>query len=460
MPGFTRRLLSGLAAFQKKPEPKTFSNDAVFSVRPNGGRIYPFYSASSILSEYAPIADAVRSESELGAEVWNKHAQPLIERFVRIAGALPASEAVHDPDASGLTRHTLLVARDAMKSLRETWDGKNIPAERAEALCLLLMALMHDLGKCLTDFVLRSESGEIWEPIREDLEDFRVRTRSAHYELQFVPGRSDSHSSLWAPVMTLLLSGDPSVLCYVRDRIALEESVPECSSMWKLVTQADQIAAHEALSRGGAHADVTDLLRARLGEGLMSGRIPYNTRDSGAVVTDQGVLLEQGSAIYRRQFELARQLLSSGEDDESLNSSRQFLTSSGFFKMQSAKRLASWYRVFCNDGLCWVRAVLVPMKLPESIKRAAAASDLGAVPYEIKRVLDIFGECDRPKRRLVFFHLKKGQEFRLGQLECSDADPVSMRYLKNSGEQGGGAELKSSEEQGEAAQDNAEEPQL
>ena len=441
MPGF-KRLFSGFtAAFTKKPEAPKADGKEVFSVRRNGGRIYPFYSASSILSEYAELADAVRSESELGAEVWNEHAQPLIERFVRIAGALPASEAVHDPDASGLTRHTLLVARDAMESLRVTWDGKNIPAERAEALCLLLMALMHDLGKCLTDYVLRSESGEIWEPFKEDLEDFRVRTRSTHYELQFVPERSDSHGNLWPPVMTLLLSDDPSVLSYVYGKISLEEAMPECSSMWKLVTEADHLAAASALSRGGTHAKVSDLLRARLLEGIMSGAIPCNTRASGALVTEQGVLLEQGSEIYRRQFELAKELFPQTQEDTSAyhdyrrtnnRYSRRLLAASGFFKVRSAKRLASWHRVFCQDGLCWVYAVLVPLTVPDSIKRVGA-SDLGAEPPEIKRVLDIFGECDKPKRRLVFFNLKKGQTFRLDPLESSDADPVSMRYLKISG---------------------------
>jgi hypothetical protein len=91
--------------------------EPLFAVSPAGDHVFAYVSGPELLERYSALIRKIRYALDAPPSVWSGAALPLIRSLASCVSALPASEAVHDPDAGGLFRHSLLTALNAMADL-------------------------------------------------------------------------------------------------------------------------------------------------------------------------------------------------------------------------------------------------------------------------------------------------------------------------------------------------------
>ena len=124
----------------------------------------------------APSIAHIKSNLGLSDENWNRDALPLIRNFIVFVQRLPASESHHHAGDGGLVRHTLDVAALALlASAAKSWPP-NAKAEDIACLTavwrygILTAALLHDIGKVLTSFLIElytepyAKQFSVWVP--------------------------------------------------------------------------------------------------------------------------------------------------------------------------------------------------------------------------------------------------------------------------------------------------------
>ncbi|MGN0908590.1 MAG: TraI domain-containing protein, partial [Succinivibrio sp.] len=218
------KLLARLKARTSKPcKGRTMRREPlegpVFAVGPAGDHVFPYASGQEMLARYRSLIVRLRFALDAPPHIWEKAALPLISCLASTISSLPASEAVHDPDAGGLFRHSLLTALNAMEGMD---SGSSQDAFRAR-LCAMMLALMHDLGKPVSDYEVRDRSGRLWDPLKEPLDGFMQGDPDQVILVRFIKGRRRSHASMRFCMALLLFRGCLESLSFTRPFCEPEE---------------------------------------------------------------------------------------------------------------------------------------------------------------------------------------------------------------------------------------------
>lgn len=179
--------------------------------------------------------------------------RPVLENYASFVHLLPASEAHHHRGAGGLFRHGLEVAfwaTQASEAIIFVRDGT--PRQRREqepcwrfAVCLA--ALLHDLGKPLSDVVVTNKAGSTeWNPYAETLLEWASENAVDRYFLRWNKGRHQRHERLATLALNMILT--PAVRRYLRGpgpdlMKAVVEAISGTSALHpvtQLVLKADQ----------------------------------------------------------------------------------------------------------------------------------------------------------------------------------------------------------------------------
>lgn len=179
--------------------------------------------------------------------------RPVLENYASFVHLLPASEAHHHRGAGGLFRHGLEVAfwaTQASEAIIFVRDGT--PRQRREqepcwrfAVCLA--ALLHDLGKPLSDVVVTNKAGSTeWNPYAETLLEWATENAVDRYFLRWNKGRHQRHERLATLALNMILT--PAVRRYLRGpgpdlMKAVVEAISGTSALHpvtQLVLKADQ----------------------------------------------------------------------------------------------------------------------------------------------------------------------------------------------------------------------------
>ncbi len=132
---------------------------------------------------------------------------------------LPASESYHHEEKGGLFRHSLECGFLAVQYLERTIPNCSAPPmqrmkERiAYTICALVVGLLHDIGKVLTDIEVlgldEKEEESLWFPTKEGLYAFLVRNNFLKYTFRYKLNRGKRHET-FAQIMVATVT--PKIL--------------------------------------------------------------------------------------------------------------------------------------------------------------------------------------------------------------------------------------------------------
>lgn len=400
----------------KKP-----SEGPVFAVGPSGCHIFKYVDGKTLLSRYRALIGRLRFALDAPPEIWDEAAMPLIASLASTISALPASEAVHDPDAGGLFRHSLLTALNAMEGM-DTGVAQDSFRPR---LCVMMLALMHDLGKPISDYEVSDSAGRIWDPLRERLDDFMEGIEDQRILVSFNKGRRRCHAHLRYCMALLLFRDCLGALGHTRPFMEPEELFDQESPLCAIVREADSYSAYSQSSRGSAIASLPDYLRADLASRALQGALVFNTPDAEAFAGDAGVLLQGGGTEIVRLRAIVRNLnlMQEGSDYEA-PCANPLLVTSGFYELKGPRRFLSWHRVDLEEETLYVKGAMVRMSLPEEVRRVNII-DRGMRPPELDAIIRAHGMKSCGDLCRIRFKVRPPVS---GEIELGQVVEDSLRY--------------------------------
>jgi len=219
----------------------------------------PAKSVDKLLDSQAELIGRLRGAVGITDELYDEIYTPLIRRYAAYVHLLPASEAHHHRGAGGLLRHGLEVALWATQGAdRIMFATGEPPARRRELeprwkLGVFIAALLHDIGKPMSDVQVVDETGEHeWGAHGEDLADWLARVNSKRYYLHWRDNRHQRHESLTPLVlphvipkatMGYLQTAGPELYKQILFAISsrdFQARDQEHNPIFKLVREADQ----------------------------------------------------------------------------------------------------------------------------------------------------------------------------------------------------------------------------
>lgn len=242
---------------------------------------------------------------------------PVIRNYAAFVHLLPASEAHHHRGAGGLFRHGLEVAFWATQASEAIiFEPEGSPEEKIEKeprwrFGVFLGALMHDLGKPLSDLVVTDKPGVIeWNPYAETLEEWLNESGVTHYFLRWNKGRHQRHERLATLALNMVMT--PDVKRYLRLpgpelMKTLIEAISGTSAlhpMAKLIMLADAESVKRDLKESRLNIDgnslgvsiepyIIDAIRSL----VQSGRWKCNQMDAQVWHVSQGTFIAWKQAV-------------------------------------------------------------------------------------------------------------------------------------------------------------------
>ncbi|MGH8159229.1 MAG: MobH family relaxase [Rhodanobacter sp.] len=271
----------------------------------------------------APKLKELKHEVGMDDATFAKLVEPMIDRFLGYVHLLPASESHHHARIGGLAIHAIEVATLAARAShnavidygRTFNDDLELRAKRKRVwpMAAATTGLLHDLGKPLIDQVIVSETGEVWNPFREDLVTWATARRVNAYTVQWRAGaRLDRHVSFSMMLCPLILGPEGMAFLTDHGRDVLEAMVVALSGVGDdsvglrlLVDEADQrscAADRESMrlrwreSAVGGHPVVNRVLEAARAM-IAGGNWVPNALGSPLWITDSGVYLVWKAAV-------------------------------------------------------------------------------------------------------------------------------------------------------------------
>lgn len=242
---------------------------------------------------------------------------PVIRNYAAFVHLLPASEGHHHRGAGGLFRHGLEVAFWATQASEGTiFEPEGSPEEKLEKeprwrFGVFLGALMHDLGKPLSDVVVTDKPGALeWNPYAESLEEWLNETGVTHYFLRWNKGRHQRHERLATLALNMVMTAE--VKRYLRPpgpelMKTLIEAISGTSAqhaMAKLIMLADAESVKRDLKESRLNIDgnslgvsiepyIIDAIRSL----VQSGRWKTNRMDAQVWHLSQGTFIAWRQAV-------------------------------------------------------------------------------------------------------------------------------------------------------------------
>lgn len=226
----------------------------------------------------APIEKVLLTQRELIARIqqtlglsneeFERLMRPVLQNYAEFVHLLPASEAHHHRGAGGLFRHGLEVAfwatqaSEAVIFVRDGTPRERRNLEPCWRLAVCLAALLHDLGKPLSDVTVTDKLGKTeWNPYAESLMDWVRENSIERYFLRWNKGRHERHERLATLALNMVLT--PGVRRYLRApgpelMKAVVEAISGTSALHpvtQLVLKADQESVKRDLKESRLNID-------------------------------------------------------------------------------------------------------------------------------------------------------------------------------------------------------------
>lgn len=167
---------------------------------------------AQLLKPHRATMQKLASGVRMPAGSFDRMLLPVFESFADFVHLLPASQSHHHRGPGGLLAHSLEVAMFAFNSCKCTaFDYSLFPAQRLVRenrwyVAAVIAALMHDLGKVLSDVIVADERGERrWDPMGPPIPAWAQANGIDRYYLTWNPDRHDVHRDLSATLIARFL---------------------------------------------------------------------------------------------------------------------------------------------------------------------------------------------------------------------------------------------------------------
>ena len=167
---------------------------------------------AQLLKPHRATMQKLASGVRMPAGSFDRMLLPVFESFADFVHLLPASQSHHHRGPGGLLAHSLEVAMFAFNSCKCTaFDYSLFPAKRLVRenrwyVAAVIAALMHDLGKVLSDVVVADERGDRrWDPMGPPIPAWAQANGIDRYYLTWNPDRHDVHRDLSATLIARFL---------------------------------------------------------------------------------------------------------------------------------------------------------------------------------------------------------------------------------------------------------------
>lgn len=154
----------------------------------------PGYALLSLQSE---IISNIKRELMVRDSEFEEYVQPMLNNFANFVHLLPASEYHHHRAQGGLLRHTLEVIYFSIKIAKSfEFDANENPVTKSDRalawrFAVVIGAVMHDIGKPISDVEIWDQSGEQhWMPTDSCIHEW---AEEKQFERYFIYWRSDRH---------------------------------------------------------------------------------------------------------------------------------------------------------------------------------------------------------------------------------------------------------------------------
>ncbi len=326
--------------------------------------------------------DELLRQSRLAPEVFNRELRSALVAYAEFVQLAPASESHHHAHPGGLLAHTLEVILGAM-TLR---NGYLLPLHAATELIdrqrdhwtftVFLAALLHDIGKIMTDLRLHVRDTpkapiRRWLPMSGAL----TQSRATEYRIGFAP-TSERDYLAHKKLALVLLQGivPPNALAFIgRENLVLESltcflggeekpgsaAADGAKTLAQIIKKADQHSVAHNLQQGPRHR-FSSATSVPLIERLMSAirgllaqgtALPLNRSGAAGWVHDGALWF-----VAKRLTDTVRATLQKDDPDEGLpgpaKNDRLFdaFQDYGVIEINPATGQAIWYVMVSGDG--------------------------------------------------------------------------------------------------------------
>jgi integrating conjugative element relaxase (TIGR03760 family) len=252
----------------------------------------------------ADTLEHLQRQSRLAAPVWERDLLPALHAYAQLVQLMPASESHHHAHAGGLLAHTLEVVLAAATWRNGCLLPQGAPTEQMDAqrdhwtYVVFFAALLHDVGKPLTDLRIEWRRPGHLEPLRWlPMAGSLVDCRAQEYRVGFAPkGERDYTLHQRLAVLLLQRVAPASALSFLAQEPQAMQALTRFlqgedrdSSVAQLVRRADQASTARAVAQGSRARFATaqsvplaELLTTALRDLLHQGtQLPLN-RDGAA----------------------------------------------------------------------------------------------------------------------------------------------------------------------------------
>ncbi len=333
----------------------------------DGFRLYKVIKSDILYEHYALDIDRLLLLSGFYKDDFDSIIKPIILRFIKKVGVVPASELHHDANLGGLIRHSLNVASQALKIAKELMLFRELTSSTSLIASLVVLSLAHDFGKILTDFEVYSlDRLHKWQSSYEDLDDFCQKHELSYISLHFISGRHHQHQELISTSLAMLVKTTDAIFSLINkqfDFFRLEDAFD--GKLFEIVFKADMQAVKLYGSVAQSLLYVPDFIQAKLICDIYSGDKSFNQIDSDIFLTPFGVILECGSESFNI-FKSFYENIVLGKRTDRFNLERQNFTQSlrtlGVFSAFGTMRVYNYYRIQIGEDLIYVKGALIALE--------------------------------------------------------------------------------------------------
>ena len=412
-----------------KPIAKTDVLDFIKShecmyIAKDGLRLYPCMQTYVLYAHYALDLDRLLLLSAYYKEDFERVFMPMIRRFIQKVGILPASELNHDANAGGLIRHSLNVACNALKFLKAEGICKDENALYSYNAAVILLSLVHDLGKIITDYqILSPDEKYVFDGVSDNLQNFCARHNLEYLALRFNAGRHHQHEALLSLCINMLVDYQDEIVSIINRNLDFIKLQSEEHMLFDIIIKADAEAVKHYGSLGQNLLYVPDFIKSYIVQGLYKHTLCVNTIDSELFLCSFGLILQCGSQIFNQLKSYFEQVVLGRREDEFNKRSQNFtqrLRELGVFASFGTKRIYNFYRLQIGSDLIYVKGAQIALPELKGFGEYANAVMVGSRMVGLETALSDLKNIEIDK--IVFVRVINGallQQLRLENLDLN-----------------------------------------
>ncbi|SFK03790.1 TraI domain-containing protein [Succinivibrio dextrinosolvens] len=275
----------------------------------DGSELFETLPVKKLLEHNQDLIVSIREHIRLDDRLYLRYVKPAILTLAKTVFNSPASHVLHDSDCGGLFRHSLLTALLCLDSARRFECFEKILCEDYERLevFFLILALMHDVGKIISDYEITTPGNRYvfaTDAVLENtLEDFARKHKALYLRYHFKAARSKIHDQIFSTLMLQYLNGNPKLTGFL-SRVRRPDG-SEINLYRELIDFNHKSEFYEVLKAADSRACCASISRFSslygAGEYLLS--LFLNERIDPALDgfyrLKNGYLVEHGSEAYR-----------------------------------------------------------------------------------------------------------------------------------------------------------------